>query len=221
VRRQGLSELCLRYWKPIYSCIRIGWAKTNEDAKDLTQAFLLWLLEGSALQRYSSAKASFRTYLKALLKHFLQNHEKWKSRNKRCKDFRWLSLEEHRREMEQITDRHGLDSAVAGDLEPDRAFDREWFADLLGRGVDAVRERYLFGGMPVRFQVFEEYDLCPPERRPTYDQVASRLGLKVSDVRNYLFIVRDEVRQAVRAEMAALTKDTVELEREWDGLFGS
>ena len=61
VRQAGMEELCQRYWKPIYHFVRVGWAKSNEDAKDLTQAFLLWLVEGSALQRYTSAKASFRT----------------------------------------------------------------------------------------------------------------------------------------------------------------
>ena len=43
-RRAGLEELCRRYWKPIYRYVRIAFAKSNEDAKDLTQAFLLWLM---------------------------------------------------------------------------------------------------------------------------------------------------------------------------------
>ena len=45
VRRQGLEMLCRRYWRPLYQTVRIAWAKSNEDAKDLTQAFLLQLFE--------------------------------------------------------------------------------------------------------------------------------------------------------------------------------
>src|SRR5436853_7711854 len=82
-RRQALEELCARYWKPVYYFIRTRWAKSNEDAKDLTQAFFLFLLEGNALREYAPARASFRTFLKLLLKRFLQDEEKASQRKKR------------------------------------------------------------------------------------------------------------------------------------------
>ena len=34
-----VETLCHRYWKPVYSWIRIARARTNDDAKDLTQEF--------------------------------------------------------------------------------------------------------------------------------------------------------------------------------------
>src|SRR5579863_5456306 len=75
VRRAALEQLCRNYWKPIYGYIRVGWAKSNEDAKDLTQAFLSWLSEGGRLERYDPGRASFKTFLKSLLRHFLQHAE--------------------------------------------------------------------------------------------------------------------------------------------------
>src|SRR5436309_796860 len=71
VRRLGFEELGRQYWKPIYRYARVAWAKSNEDAKDLTQAFFLWLMEGDALDRYLPGRGSFRSFLKALLRHFL------------------------------------------------------------------------------------------------------------------------------------------------------
>src|SRR5262245_56386546 len=45
-RRRASAELLVRsYWRPIYVYIRSRWAKTNEDAKDLTQDFFLWMME--------------------------------------------------------------------------------------------------------------------------------------------------------------------------------
>src|SRR5262252_4981622 len=70
VRRAGFEDLSRRYWKPVYYYVRLAWAKTNEDAKDLSQAFFLWLTEGDTLRRYQPERASFRAYLKSLLKHF-------------------------------------------------------------------------------------------------------------------------------------------------------
>ena len=40
-----MNTLVSQYWKPVYRTIRLGWRKNNEDAKDLTQAFLADLLE--------------------------------------------------------------------------------------------------------------------------------------------------------------------------------
>src|SRR5262245_26393318 len=72
----ALELLCHLYWKPLYGTVRMIWAKSNEDAKDLTQAFFLWMIEDGCLQKYSPQKGRFRSYLKILLKHFLQNRER-------------------------------------------------------------------------------------------------------------------------------------------------
>src|SRR5258706_11610025 len=64
--RAGLETLCHRYWKPVYRYVRMAWAKSNDEAKDLVQAFFLWLLEGDALAKYEPGRGSFRGYLKLL-----------------------------------------------------------------------------------------------------------------------------------------------------------
>jgi len=215
VRRAGLEELCARYWKPVYYYVRVGWAKSNEDAKDLTQAFLLWLVEGSALRRYLPERASFRTYLKSLLKHFLQHEGEWAGRRKRGGAVRFMNVDDHLYEIRSRPD------PASFEHDPDRAFDREWLEGLLARAVDRVRERCLPDERQAfRFRVFEAYDLCSPELRPTYAALAARLGLRESDVRNYLFAVREEVRAEARSEMSTLTADGEALEREWNEFFG-
>ena len=49
---EGLGRVCSKYWKPVYAYVRAAWAKSNEDAKDLTQAFFLWLLEERVLEQF-------------------------------------------------------------------------------------------------------------------------------------------------------------------------
>ncbi|HVR87783.1 MAG TPA: hypothetical protein VMU54_25915 [Planctomycetota bacterium] len=213
-RRAGFEALSVRYWKPIYYHVRIGWAKSNEDAKDLTQGFLVWLMEGEALRRFSSARASFRTYLKSLLKHFVQHVDRWAGRQKRGGDVRILPL------SDEVEFQGSPPAAPPGTDKADRAFGREWVAEILARAVGQVRERYLMDPHLIRFRVFEEYDLGPPDKRPTYAELAARHGLKESDVRNYLFLVREEVRQAARSEMASLSEDPGDLEWEENAFFG-
>src|SRR4029077_20163367 len=90
---RSLDTLCARYWKPVYSYIRIAWAKSNEDAKDLTQAFFAWLLQEDALRRYEAGRGGFRAYLKVLLRRFVGHAERDLQRLKRGGGARVFSLE--------------------------------------------------------------------------------------------------------------------------------
>src|SRR5262245_30760962 len=82
-RRPAMEELCRRYWKPTYTYIRMAWTKSNEEAKDLAQGFFLWIFEEDALRGYDRERASFRTYLKLRLKHFVSRQDESLERLKR------------------------------------------------------------------------------------------------------------------------------------------
>ncbi|HUQ93453.1 MAG TPA: hypothetical protein VM120_17355 [Bryobacteraceae bacterium] len=45
VRERAYSVILAGYWKPAYKYIRVQWNRSNEDAKDLTQAFFAAALE--------------------------------------------------------------------------------------------------------------------------------------------------------------------------------
>jgi len=207
--RAGLEELCRRYWKPVYTYLRVGWARSNEDAKDLTQAFFLELVEDDLLKRYEPGRAAFRTYLKSLLKHFVQDHDKAAHRLKRGGGVRIMDL----------------DSPVAlpdpKSADPEQAFDQAWLASLIANAVERVRARFHSGGRDLQLRVFEEYSLAPPDARPTYAALAAKLGLKEGDVKNHLFAVREEIRKEIREELSRMTSGPGELEEEWNAFFGS
>jgi RNA polymerase sigma-70 factor (ECF subfamily) len=188
LRNLSIDDIARLYWKPIYAYIRLSWAKSNEDAKDLTQAFLLWLVEGDALQKYAPDKASFRTYLKSLLKHFVGHQHEAQQRLKRGGGIDFVDLP--------------LD--LQGD--PDQAFDREWLSALVQRAIERVRGTS-------RFEVFEAYDLVPPDQRPTYAELAKRFGLDESQIRKGLAAIREAVRNEIRAELAG------DVESEWKALL--
>ncbi len=212
--RDGIEELCRRYWKPVYRYLRIVWAKSNDDAKDLTQAFFLWLLEGEALSRYEAERGSFRHFLKMLLTRFGEHRDRALSTLKRGGAVKILPLA-----GEAAVDAESLaDPDVA---DPERAFDREWLDAVAKAAVGRVRERLASEGHADQFRVYEAYDLAGPGEEPTYAEVAGRLGMKEGEVRRILFNVRIAVRGELRAELAKLTSDDRELEDEWNALFGS
>jgi len=191
----------------VYLYVRAGWRKPSEDAKDLTQAFFLWLLDGEPLKSYAPERGGFRTYLKVLLRRFVGHEDAALGRLKRGGGVLHLPI---------------TDDAAVADVKasnPEELFDRAWIAALVDGAVDRVRARCDRDGRSVAFRVYEGYDLVPGGESPTYSQLGERLGIPVNEVKNHLFAVREEVRAEVRADLAQATADPEELEAEWKALF--
>jgi len=208
--RKHFETLVLSYWKPVYRYARVVWAKSNEDAKDLTQAFFLWLFEGRALPKYDAARGSFRRYLKFLLRRFLSHRQEAVRRLKRGGAAIPLSLEAG-----------GLGREITcAEEDPEETFDREWLNVVAQRAIRRIRERLAQQGRSAAFRVFETYDLSPAGGSATYREVAAKLGLSESSVRNHLFAVREELRQEIRREIRGTTGSEEESGREWHELLG-
>jgi DNA-directed RNA polymerase specialized sigma24 family protein len=81
---RDLERLISIYWKPVYCLIRSSAARTNEDAKDLTQEFFMRVvLDGALAERYAADKGSFRAYLKTSVRNFLRNEHRDATRLKK------------------------------------------------------------------------------------------------------------------------------------------
>ncbi|HLF94937.1 MAG TPA: sigma-70 family RNA polymerase sigma factor [Planctomycetota bacterium] len=208
--RSNLEGLCRKYWKPVYVYIRIAWAKANEDAKDLTQAFFLWLIGGEALQRYDPRRGGFRAYLKVLLKRFVGHEERALKALKRGGDLRIVSLDGEAPALRPF----------AASADPGEAFEKVWFDQLVRGAVDRVRDRCAAGGKEIRFRLYEEFTQPPKPERPSYKELAARHGLKESDIENWLFSIREEIRAELRTGLAQVTASAQEFEDEWKRLFG-
>jgi RNA polymerase sigma-70 factor (ECF subfamily) len=213
IRQEGLNDLCRRYWKPVYYHLRLGWAKSNDNAKDLAQAFFLWLVESGALARYDPQRASFRTFLKTLLRHFVQNQDQALSRLKRGGGVSILPLQDTDASLEELL-------ADAQAVDPDQAFQKAWRSSVIARAVDRVRDALMAEGKEMKFRVFEAYDLQTREAQPTYGSLAERFALQPTDVQHYLADVRERVRSEIRKELAETVSGREELEEEWNAFFG-
>jgi RNA polymerase sigma factor (sigma-70 family) len=197
--RPSLETLCARYWKPVYAYLRGAYAKSNEEAKDLTQAFFLRLLEDGRLDRFDPSRGRFRTWLKVLLRSFLGHEREALGALKRGGGVALIPMDEIPAELPAA--------------DPEQAFDRLWRVELAERTLAPLRDR-----ADVRARIYEAYALVPKEERPTYAELAARFGIGADDVRNHLFAAREELRGRLREELAATGADA---EAEWNELFGS
>lgn len=210
-RREAWEAIARSYWKPVYCHLRIATGRTNEDAKDLTQAFFLWMQEHDLLARFDPDRGSFRGFLKGVLKNFVGNALQAEQRLKRGGDVKLLSLDAG-------TEPPTIPADVSTD--PERAFDRAWMDTLVRESVDRVRRRAEAEGRRAEWAVFEAYDLASPSDRPTYAELGKRLGLEEAEVRRRLASIRQAVRDAVRAELLRGTRDRAQFEEEWHAFLG-
>src|SRR2546421_521353 len=80
------------------------------------EAFFLSLREADTLQRYDSERAAFRTFLKALLRHFVADQEKALQRLKRGGGVRVMDLDGAQGLAEKLL-------ADPRSADPEKAFD--------------------------------------------------------------------------------------------------
>lgn len=207
--RGALEEVGRRYWKPVYRYIRVAWAKSNEEAKDLTQAFFLWLLEGEALAGYVAERGSFRAFFRVLLKRFVGHREAAAQRLKRGGGVRILGEED----LADVP-------SVPASADPDEAFDRAWAAEVLRHALERVREALAHHGRERAWRLYERHDLCSGARRPSYAELGAEHGMSETQVRDQLGAVRREVRRQMQEELRRQTTDDEVLREEWAELVG-
>jgi RNA polymerase sigma factor (sigma-70 family) len=191
-RRAAFDTLVTAYWKPVFKYVRLKWHASVEDAADLTQGFFLKAYEKDFFSSFDSSKARFRTYLRTCLDGFVANSRKADARLKRGGAVTMIPIDfgEAERELQQ--------QAIERVDDFEAYFRREWLRSLFAVAAGRLREVCAERGRADRYAVFEQYDLASDDRdRPTYSELAHRLGLSPADVTNELAAARREFRRLV------------------------
>jgi DNA-directed RNA polymerase specialized sigma24 family protein len=121
--RAALEKLCQPYWYPLYAYVRRH-GHSPEDAKDLTQAFFLRLIEQQSLANANSDLGRFRSFLLGAMNHFLITEWKKARTQRRGGGRQVLSLDWAAAEQR-------FDLEPADHATPDKSFDKQWATALL------------------------------------------------------------------------------------------
>jgi DNA-directed RNA polymerase specialized sigma24 family protein len=215
VRRSAFETLATTYWKPVFKYVRLKWHASPDDAADLTQGFFLRALEKDFFAGFDPARARFRTYLRTCLDGYVSNARKADTRLKRGGGVTLVPIDVDEAEREL-----GLQAANAID-DFDAYFHREWLRGLFAVAAARLRDACAARGRVDRFTAFEQYDLAGDEaRRPTYAELARRLGLSTIDVTNELAAARREFRRLVLEALREQCASDEEFEAESRALTG-
>jgi RNA polymerase sigma factor (sigma-70 family) len=219
-RNRALEAIIAAYWKPIYKYLRIRWSKSNEDAKDLTQAFFTRLIEKEYLGDFDPSKARLRTFLRVCVDHFVANEAKSANRLKRGGSAQHVSLDFEAAEAELARTTSPLQPSSPPE-RIDEFLEKEYLRSLFSAAVENLRQFCESRGKQIHFRVFETYDLDDGEsHRPTYAQLAAEHGIAVTDVTNYLAFARREFRRISLERLREMTASDEEFRREARALLG-
>jgi RNA polymerase sigma factor (sigma-70 family) len=208
----ALHRLCSIYWYPIYAFVRRRGSDVHE-AEDLTQAFFEHLLERQTLQKVDQDKGKFRSFLLAALTNFLNNE--WDKRRtlKRGGQRQIISLDEAAAE--------GLyRNELAGNLSPEKLFDRRWAALLVEKVLALLREENQPGsnrGLLARLEPLLTQDVTPG----LYAQLATEFGVNEGAVKVALHRLRRRFGELLRREVALTVADAAALDEEIRYLFSA
>jgi RNA polymerase sigma factor (sigma-70 family) len=206
---EAVTRLYSLYWKPVYCLIRSKGARSNEDAKDLTEEFFVnAVLEGTLIDSYSSDKGSFRVYLRAAVSNFVRDWNRTARRQKRGGGAHVFSLQ-FEEDANLPEDRSAL--------TPEEAFDAAWKDVVRSRALALTEKRLRAEEKQLYFEVFRSYTF---ESDITYQKIGDELNLTPVTVKNYLKHARKEFQTAVKDVMSEYVETPDGLSAEMKELFG-
>jgi RNA polymerase sigma-70 factor (ECF subfamily) len=202
--RQALEELCRRYWSPLYQFIRAR-GYTEPEAQDLTQEFLLHLLEHATLRKADPQRGRFRSFLLGALSRFLADEYDRRQAQKRGRGAVHLSLEAQAPQ-------------VAASTEPgELGFDREWALVVLENALRSLGHEFQRAGGGERFAVLRRF-LPGSTDVPGYDETARQLQMSLPALKSELHRLRQRFKALVRQEVASTVSAPHEIDEEMNHL---
>jgi len=201
----ALHQLCSLYWYPIYAFIRRRGSNFHE-AEDLTQGFFEHLLEGNLLKNVKQDKRKFRSFLLTALINFLSNE--WDKRRSLKRGGQSLIIS-----LDEVTAEGLFCSEPAGDLTPEKLFDREWASMLIEKVFAQLREEYKSphnARLMARFEPFLTQEVTPG----VYPQLSAELGMNQGAAKVALHRLRRRFGELLRREVETTLSDIGDIDEE-------
>jgi DNA-directed RNA polymerase specialized sigma24 family protein len=179
-----------------------------EQARDMTQAFFLRMLEKHDLLPARPLRTRFRSYLLACVQHFVSNEQDRARAQKRGGGNTPFPLD---------FDGRGRKWEPVDTLTPEKIFERQWAATLVDETLQALRLECESAGGRLRFEALK--DCLYGEPSQTYNKIGVGLGMTEGAVKVAVHRMRRRFRELLRDEIARTVADPADVDGELRYLF--
>jgi DNA-directed RNA polymerase specialized sigma24 family protein len=187
----ALGRLCELYWRPIFVFIQ-ACGYDCQDAQDLTQRFILYVIERNHFAQADRTKGRFRSYLLGTLKHFLAHVRRDEKTQKRGGGAPILSLDE------AMVDGKEVPATGAGPTVTCAA-DHSWAQAIDRRVTDRLAAEYAEAGKSELYYALRHH--LREKERGGYEEDGARLRRPVATVRSDVARLRQRYRDLVIEEL--------------------
>jgi DNA-directed RNA polymerase specialized sigma24 family protein len=203
----ALEKLCRIYWYPLYAYVRRR-GYEHEDAQDLTQGFLLQLLQRHALRRVERGKGRFRSFLLAALNYYLADQRDRVTAQKRGSGQPTLSF----LDGQEAQERYRLEAVDQS--SPDKLFERRWALALLDLVLVRLEHEFRDAGKADLFKCLRLFLVAGENRERGYTDAAAQLGLTREAFKKAVHRMRNRYYELFREEIAHTVADPAEVPEE-------
>jgi RNA polymerase sigma-70 factor (ECF subfamily) len=203
--RAALATLCEIYWYPLYAYVRRR-GSGPEDARDLTQSFLMSLLERRDFEHLRQDRGRFRAFLLASLQHFLANDAARRRAQKRGGGRAPLPLS-----FDDAEGRYSFEPAEPA--TPETIYERRWALTVIERVLARLREEWEASSKEAEF---DELKACLLGQGPGggHAAIAHRLGTTEGAVKVAVHRLRKKFQTELRQDIAETVADASEVDDE-------
>jgi RNA polymerase sigma-70 factor (ECF subfamily) len=210
---RDFEELARAYWRPVLGFVRANGARSDDEARDRTQDFFVWMIESRFLGRADPSRGRFRAFLKTSLRNFLAGQARSAAAHKRGGGRAHVPLE-------AVGGREGeLELPDLRGRTPEDVLDELWRTALVERATQALENELREQGKATYFAVFRDYFLSADDDLD-YRAVAQRHGITITDVSNYLMHAKKRYRALLESAVRETVSEPDELRAELRWLFG-
>ena len=186
----AIDEICHAYWYPTFVTARRKHGLGHHQAEDIVQGFWAWLIEKGHIARAVPERGRFRSFLLTCLERFM-NHE-WKKERavKRGGRAQHVSIQ-----SEEWNER--FEREMGSFASPDEHLAHVWESASLEAAFGEVEAAWVERGKAELFDALKDH-LANGAERGGMDAIAASQGLSEVNVRQHLFRLRKELREAGR-----------------------
>jgi RNA polymerase sigma factor (sigma-70 family) len=194
-REEALSSLCRDYWYPLYAFARrLG--RSPEDAEDLTQGFLAYVLEHDVFSMADRNVGTLRTFLLRVFQRYIGDVRDREMAQKRGGGKEIVSLN-----LEGGEELYSRDLATHD--TPESLFDRSWAQSLLRTTLSTLAAGEQEAGRGQQFEILSTFLTPDAVSEQCYEDAGREAGLSPEAVRQAVCRLRKKFRECLREQIAA------------------